>query len=480
MALPLDQNSGLPLDPTTLQALQQQQLASQMDQQGGTPATRMNSTAVAQGVSNLFPSQQVQQAQRVQTALRSAQLTQDPGESPLAFSMRQLQAQRDAIAPFSPESAAQMNTQLVKLAQMQFEQNRLTAADQRSNEEESDRHNAAVAALPGEQAKGRLAEAVDSTAFVVTPDKTNPLGFSAKAFPVTTPEGTQALTDWAKRTGGAVVSGDKYASMMTSGDVAQMRIAAELARAQAASGGPISKDAVNFLAGESIFDPGQLSRAPFGIRQQIAQAKVDAGIQPQDEAQAKLEYKAMQTAVTRAGAREGNMATLENSMAGLGAQVNQTLAGVTRTDFQPLNALIRAGKTTFSDPAEQRYADALQSFVNEYARVISGGANQSTDSARNEAWDLIAKNGGPAAIRAAVDQLGTKETGIIRDASASAVELMAKPSQYPTLTKAFTKLGFRPPGDQDVSAQTGAQVSPPPAPAAGTGGLPAGWSVTAH
>lgn len=482
MALPLDQNSGLPLDPTTMQALQQQQIEQGIGTMGGTAATRANFQNIQQGMSNLFPSPQVQQATQVQTALKGAQLTQDPGESQLDFNIRQLQSNRDAVAQYSPESAAAMNTQLTKLAQVKFEQSRLTADDQRADERESDVHAAAQAALPGQQAHGALEAATNSTAWVVTPDKTADLGFTAKAFPVTTADATAALTSYAQKTGGAIVSGDKYASMMSSGDVAQMRIAAELARAQATSGGTASPDAIKFMAGESVFDAGALSRAPFVVRQQVAQAKVDAGLSPGDEAQAKLEYKAMQSAVTKAGGREGNMTTLEGSMAGLGNQVIQTLGDVTRTDFQPLNALIRSGKTTFSDPSEQRYADALQSFVNEYARVISGGANQSTDSARGEAWDLIAKNGGPAAIRAAVDQLGNKETGIIAQASQSAVELLAKPNQYPTLTKIFGKLGYKGmlPSDADSAATNTPPAIASPSPNAAPQQLPSGWSVQAH
>ena len=134
--LPVSSETGLPLDPSTMQALQMQRMEQGIGMQGGSAATKLNEMGFQQGLSNLFPSPQVQQASQVQNALRQAQLSQNPGESQLDFSIRQLQAQRDAVAQYSPESAAALNTKLVQLANMKFEQQHLVAADQRASSAE--------------------------------------------------------------------------------------------------------------------------------------------------------------------------------------------------------------------------------------------------------------------------------------------------------------------------------------------------------
>jgi hypothetical protein len=112
MALPLD-SSGLPLDPATLQVLQQEQMTREIAQTGGDAAFKMNDSAFQQGMSSLFPSPEVQQARTAQEALQQAAVTQNDGESDLDVSIRQMRVQRDALAPFSPQAAAAVNTKLV-------------------------------------------------------------------------------------------------------------------------------------------------------------------------------------------------------------------------------------------------------------------------------------------------------------------------------------------------------------------------------
>lgn len=464
-ALPLDQSSGLPLDPMTMQALQQQQTLQNVDQQGGSANTRMNNATVAQGVSSLFPSQQVQQAGQVQQALRSAQLTQDPNESALDFSMRQLQANRDAVAKYSPESAAALNTQLVKLAEVKFQQSRLTAEDQRSDTQETDRHNAAAAALPGQQAEGQLAAATKNLAYVGTPDS-SPLGISFKAFDTSNPDDLTAITAAAKK-GGLVMSADKAATIMSSANTADIRMAQALAVANQQYGS-LTPDTVRHMAVQSIFDPAAVpARGPAKAAvQNFFEAN---GIQPSDIAQAKLEYRALGNAASSAARKEGNMKALQNSVSGLGGQVIQTLGGVSRTDFAPLNNLIMTGKTAFSDPGEARYGAAVQSFVNDYGRVINGGTGVTSDAARADAWGMLNKAQGPAAVRAVIDQLSNKETGIIMQGSAAAVEMLANPKQYPSLLRIQEKAGYK---LTQSSADTAATSTPPVPPGPATGAAP--------
>ena len=147
------------MDPSLLQALQVQQA---MGRYNLNTATGQNGAAIAQATASLFPSPQVQQARQVQTAMSQASAGIDPqgqGESDLDFSIRQVRAQRDAVAPFSPESAAAMNTQLLKLGEMKFQQSRLSTSDSRSAEQESDLHAERQAELPIHQLAGQEAQA---------------------------------------------------------------------------------------------------------------------------------------------------------------------------------------------------------------------------------------------------------------------------------------------------------------------------------
>src|SRR5579859_4292037 len=138
--MPLDPNSGLPIDPQTLQALQEQQLARSIAVTGGNARERMNDMGVATAVNTLFPTPAVQRARSVQAAMQAATLQPNDGESDLDFSIRQLRAQRDAVAPIDPESAAGLNTRLLTLGQAKLEQAHLSAQDERAAEQEADVH----------------------------------------------------------------------------------------------------------------------------------------------------------------------------------------------------------------------------------------------------------------------------------------------------------------------------------------------------
>lgn len=476
--LPLSQQTGLPLDPTTMQALQMQQLSQGIGMQGGSAATKQNEMAFQQGLSNLFPSPAVQQANKVQQALKNAQVTQGDGESALDFSIRQIQAQRDAVAPYSPESAAALNTKLVQLANMKFEQSHLLAQDQRADQQASDIHAMRTAQLPTEQAAGEVAAATGHYAYVGTKGADG--SYSFQPFDLSKPDDVQAMMQASQKAGSPPLSADRAAALMQTTDMANLRARMAMTQAQM-NAGIWTPQAIAMQAVNQIWNPN----APHYFGQQtgriesaISQWYVDHNITPTDQASAKVEYHALQTAAAAAGRREGNMQTLENSIAPLGKQVTDTLGGVTRFDFAPLNTAIRVGKASFSDPSEARYAAAIQSFVNEYGRVINGGTGMTSDAARADAWNVLSKAQGPAGMKAAIDQLSNKETQIITGASDSAVEMMANPNKYKALSKIQAAAGFQlAPSNADVAAANPqAASSTPPA----SSGLPQGWTVTAH
>ena len=157
--MPLDPNSGLPIDPQTMQALQEQQLARDISMTGGNARERQADMAIAQGVNTLFPSPEMIRARNVQAAMQAATLQPNEGESDLDFSIRQLRAQRDAVATFDPESAAGLNTRLLTLGQAKLEQAHLTAQDARAAEQEGDLHAERQADLPVRQLQGDQAQA---------------------------------------------------------------------------------------------------------------------------------------------------------------------------------------------------------------------------------------------------------------------------------------------------------------------------------
>lgn len=463
--------SGLPLDPMTLAAIEQQQRTQQLDAVGGNAATRANFAAAGQAISNLFPSPAVQKARQVQSALQSVNVAQNPDESDLDFSIRQLQAQRDAVAHVDPQSAAQLNTQLLKLGNMKVEQQHLLSQDQREQ-----------ANFDAEAGKRAFDKSTGSLAYAVTQDPKSEFGYSAKAFDVSNPDDVEQLKSAAK-SGAQIMSASQAAQLFGKTDVASMRLQQSLAKAQA-DANALSPEGLNMIAGTYAIDPNALARQPASVRDKVINHLAEVGITPTDMAAARAQIRFLNSDATAVGRRAGNIDILQNELGGMGQQVLQTLQGVNRTSWTSLNALIAAGKASMSDPGEKAYAGAIQSFVNTYARVISGGTGQSTDSAREEAWALLRKTDGPAAVQAAVRQLAQNELAVVKQASSTAVEALSHPDKYGAILKIQQKLGFKVLDDDDSRFNVPNASSPvptlPPAQTQGQGGLPQGWSVTVH
>jgi hypothetical protein len=127
MALQLDPNSGMPLDPATMQALQEQNLMHEVAATGGTALERQNNATLGRAANTLFPSLAMRQSQQMDAAMKAQNLVQQDGESTIDFSIRQLAAQQKAARDIDPVAAAQMNMQLVKLTNQQAEQAHLKA-----------------------------------------------------------------------------------------------------------------------------------------------------------------------------------------------------------------------------------------------------------------------------------------------------------------------------------------------------------------
>lgn len=436
----IDSTTGLPLDPQTMQALQQQQIAQQIGQVGGTSRERSNDLNAATGLASLFPSPQVQQAHAVQGALQQAQVTQNDGESDMDFAIRQTRTQRDAIAHFDPAAAGSLTTKLLQLGIQRDQLQRLSAQDQRAATEFEEGE-------PERQAAANQAKATGNLAYAITQDPKSEFGFTAKAFDVSNPDDVQSLRQ-ASQSGAQIMSSSQAAQLFARTDVASMRVQQALAKAQT-DANSLTPEGLNLLAGTYSIDPTSMARQPPSVRSAVVNRLAEVGITPTDMAAARSQLRFLNADASTIGKRAGNIDILQNELQGMGGQVLQTLGGVNRTSWTGINAIIAGGKTALSDPGEKAYAGAIQSFVNTYARVISGGTGASTDSARQEAWSLLSKSDGPQAVRAAVQQLATNELNVVRNASSTAVEALAHPDKYGAILKIQQKLGFKALDDDD-------------------------------
>ncbi len=160
--------------------------------------------------------------------------------------------------------------------------------------------------------------------------------------------------------------------------------------------------------------------------------EASSGRTAQQLVQGGLTYTGQTRAASAEGQRAGNVAILEGSVAGAADQVLDALKGVDRDSIQAVNKGIAAGKTQFGNAAESRYAATIQSLINEYSRVISGGTGQSTDSSRHEAQDMLNRAQSPQQVQAVIAQM-RREVGIVQQAAERA--LSGQGGALPTLSQ---------------------------------------------
>lgn len=444
LGLPISEGSGLPLDPMTMQALQQQQLVQQVNAQGGTSAERANTMASQQAISSLFPSPAVQTAAKVQSALRDAQLTQKPGEGELDFSIRQLQAQRDAVAQYSPESAAALNTQLTKLAEMKFEQNKLTAQDQRAQQEADDKHKL----FEAQQAAG-------ANQYLVGPDnkligrydmyqQDDRLGLAkAKADNPTARLYNQA--DY-----------DKYLDTMQ--EIAERaRETAEYKRLSLLNTG-IAPGSEGMLAAQYATGwSGRMSAPERAVAMNELQAK---GVTLGDQAAARADISALQSGARTIGARQANISTIENSLGSLGDQATARLIGLNNGQLKLLNSFLNAGKAQTNDPAVYQAFLATQALRTEYARLLRGGSVPD-DQSMLEAKGLIPDNLDGRAMAGITEQIRKGEVPALKNGSDLALDAYTNPAKWKGLITLSRKLGIKTDELSDAQSNTGTVPTSP-------------------
>jgi hypothetical protein len=469
---PIDPNTGMPYDPATLQQLQQQEMMRYIAQGGGGAATRLNEQAAGLGISNLFPSQAVQTARQVQTAMAQAQAGIDPqgnGESDLDFSIRQLRAQRDAVASVSPESAAAMNTQLLKLGEMRFQQSRLAAQDQRSAEQESDLHAERQADLPVRQLQGQNAAAQAGTgipAYLGPQSGLSNFDLSKfRMYDLSDPDQREQYLAARQQPGMVPLSADGYSAVATK--LAELKQRADdtadaKARYGAGALGSFGDPKVEALLASMASKGVQM---PTGFRskdQMLATfrgllTKYD-GLNTDDIAdlvgKGIIDYKAVGKATQTGATILGRVTAASGELDAMVPIARDASAAVNRSDFVPYNKLQQMVLAGTSSPEQKRLYVATQSILNTYDLLASRGG---TDAAKREAQHKMLETAdGPQAYNAALDML-VKESQVARAGALGAI----RSGTYGTdEQRAAQAAGAQPQGNGQGAAQPPAGSQP--------------------
>lgn len=96
---------------------------------------QQRSQNIETALDTLFGNPQLNLAKKLNSRVQSATANLQPmeGESDLDSELRRLKAIRDSVKDLSPETASQVNTQILKLGQMRLEQNKLVAEERRAD-----------------------------------------------------------------------------------------------------------------------------------------------------------------------------------------------------------------------------------------------------------------------------------------------------------------------------------------------------------
>jgi len=446
-------------DPNQVQAQINQ--GTQQALQSPNADTRLTALINANSADNIAKVGQAQAIQtRMQQIIAQANENADPNEDPIARNMRIASAVSTGMVDLSPQMALKANDRLIQLKQAQTQQTALQTQIANENQKIADDKNKAnlnskldqiVLARQGGKDDDGLPQGLQA---VATLDPNDPdYATKLKAAQVDAQQkGYNIVPMLAKD-----FENNKQSLEAMKGQYRFMQIAAKN-QAQ----GQLTQGGLNELIGNHLFQGAQaLARMDSETRKAVLNGEAALGISPLDGVMAQTEIKGVNAAAGAEGRRAGNIAVLNQSVPALGANVISALDDVDRTRFPFLNQGIIAGKNFAGNAKEGVYAAAIQSFVQDYARVVAGATGVTTDAAREDANALIAKADNPEKVKEVVNFLSTKEKDAIGQAGPAALELLANPKSYPHASKIMNTLGFNTlPGiDPNVNG-------PPPAPAA--------------
>jgi hypothetical protein len=443
-------------DITTPEDIYNQQQTQYDREQANGNATQRALSNIRAGVQGMFGGgPQMDHAKAVQNQMKailgetSAQA--DPNEDPLTTQMRVARAMATQMAPIAPQVAMQANAQMVKLQQAQKQQGLLDARTSQEN-------------TLAQEGQLKLAQQKASANYVVFDsgpgdDKLPSMKQYGDPISMYKDDGTldpdfhtniAAAIKKAKEDGAAnplYLPADSYTN--GKGMVADTRAKAQIDATNARLAAKQQAESVSDpnvlkanVANALLYGPTGMRNIPKEERDATLSYMTSQGLSPFDGVPAQAEIKALNANATAQGRREGNVAFLAASVPALGQNVLDTMDKVDRTRFPLLNHAIIIGKDASGSPEERAYSAAIQGYVNEYARVISGGQNITSDAARQQAHALLSKADNPEAVKATLKLLSGKELDAIKGAGPIALEMLRNPTNYPTATKISNLLGF--------------------------------------
>lgn len=212
----------------------------------GGDINQQRSQNIESALDGLFGNPQVRAAQRNQDALRRATAnlpSKQEGEDDLDFEMRRLKAMRDAVADVSPETASQLNMQLLKIGEEKFQRARLTASDKRAEEE----HGYKIDELKDEKT---LREATAGRTYVLDKATGN-----AEAYDLRDEASNADFIEAAKKPNTMVITPAMAAQIYMNDADNAVRLRAALARAEnsAAGGSKVEQQRLSNMSG-GLFD----------------------------------------------------------------------------------------------------------------------------------------------------------------------------------------------------------------------------------
>jgi len=427
------QDAGSGLDPNTSAELNQLASLRMAQQVGGSANDRQALFNILNGVAGAsIPAQQ----QRMATLAAQQALTQmEPqgdDESDMRYQMRLIRTQRDAAAKYSPEMAASLNTQLLKLRAAEIEQQSLVDQNSRQNEEEADRHAQNQLVQGAEQAEA----ASGANYYLVGPDN-RLIG----RYDMYQANERQALAaDKSSNPQARLYNQadyDKYVSTLQ--EIAERAKEAAAARAQMRAQLGIAPGSEGMLAAQ--YATGFAGRMTAPERAVAINTLQDRGVTLADQAAARADIAALQSGARAIGQRQANLAVIEQSLGPLGDKATGAIAALNPSQLRILNAALNFGRMHVNDPLVYRALTATQSLRTEYARLMRGGA-MPDDHAMEEAKKLIPDNVTAAVMGKITDQIRNGEVPALEEGSNLALDAYVNPGKWRGLIALSSKLGI--------------------------------------
>lgn len=161
---------------------------------------------------------------------------------------------------------------------------------------------------------------------------------------------------------------------------------------------------------------------------QLAATMKEQNLTASDIASGRAEYKANSTALNQVSKMRNSVEsyeqTVQKNMDLLGTLIDK---GAPKGSAPVINRWLQAGRANLQgDPDVTAYNTAIQTVVNEYAKVMAGGtgsAAASSDSARHEASQLLNNAQTPAQVRAAIATMRAEMSNRIESLKAQESDL---------------------------------------------------------